>query len=215
MKLYDWFGMNPRTVRFFLEEKGQQIEKVAVDTFAGENRKAPHLLRNPAGQVPVLELDSGQFVSESWAICEYLEERFPNPPLIGSTPEQRANTRLWWRRSELHVCLPAVEGFFYAEGLEIFSSRIRCIPVAAKDLKMKAQEGMRWLDTNMPAGGWLAGEVFSVADICLFCYLDLLRGAGQGLPNDTPRLSAWFDRVAARPAAHWSEWSERPMGMIG
>jgi len=215
MKLYDWFGMNPRTVRFFLEEKGIRLDKIPVNTFAGENRQPAHLLRNPAGQVPVLELEDGAFLSESWVICEYLEELYPDPPLIGATPQQRAHTRLWWRRAELHVCLPALDAFCYSDGLEIFRERIRCIPQAAPDLKAKAQDGMQWLDRIMPEGGWLAGEHFSVADIALYCYLDLLRGAGQSLPEGASRLRSWFARVAQRPAAAASAWPERPMGLVG
>ncbi|HZH43041.1 MAG TPA: glutathione S-transferase family protein [Lysobacter sp.] len=215
MRLYDWFGMNPRLVRFFLEEKGLQVERVEVNTFAGENRRDPHLARNPAGHVPVLELDDGTCLAESWVICEYLEDRFPQPALIGATPEERARTRMWWRRAEQQVCVPALEAFCYGEGLDIFRERIYCIPHAAEALKAKARVGMRWLDEVMPAGGWLAGACFTVADISLFCYLDLLRNAGQPIPHECTRLRTWFDRVAQRPAAARSEWRERPMGLVG
>jgi Glutathione S-transferase, N-terminal domain len=99
MKLYDSVGPNPRIVRMFMSEKGIEMPKQTVDLRGGENRQEAHLKRNPHGQMPALELDDGRFVSEITAICEYLEERHPSPPMIGSTPEERAECRMWTRRN--------------------------------------------------------------------------------------------------------------------
>src|SRR5215510_9270114 len=93
MKLYDSFGPNPRIVRMFLAEKGIEMPKQQVDVRKGENREAEHLKRNPHGQMPTLELDNGNYVSEITAICEYLEEKNPSPPMIGATAEERAECR--------------------------------------------------------------------------------------------------------------------------
>ena len=90
MKLYDSVGPNPRVVRMFMAEKGIDMPRQAVDLRKGENREAEHLKRNPHGQMPTLKLDDGSYLSEITAICEYLEEKHPNPPLIGTTPEERA-----------------------------------------------------------------------------------------------------------------------------
>src|ERR1700755_2364816 len=81
MKLYDSIGPNPRIVRIFMAEKGIEMPKQTVDLRGGENREAAHLKRNPHGQMPTLELDDGHFVSEITAICEYLEEKHPSPPM--------------------------------------------------------------------------------------------------------------------------------------
>ncbi|MEO0720028.1 MAG: glutathione S-transferase N-terminal domain-containing protein, partial [Pseudomonadota bacterium] len=97
MKLFDSFGMNPRTIRFYLLEKGIDIPRQEVDILGAENRQADYLQLNPAGQTPALELDDGRVISETYAICEYLEEKYPAPSLIGTTPEERAETRMWWR----------------------------------------------------------------------------------------------------------------------
>ena len=118
MKLHTSIGPNPRVVKMFLAEKGLEIPFVAVDLMGGENRREPYNAQvNPAGQTPALELDDGSTVTEITAICEYLEERQPSPPLIGTTPEERAATRMWTRRVDLKVCEPMANGFRYAEGL--------------------------------------------------------------------------------------------------
>jgi glutathione S-transferase len=79
MKLYDSVGPNPRVVRMFMAEKGIEVPKQTVDLRKGENREAEHLKRNPHGQMPTLELDNGNYLSEITAICEYLEEKHPAP----------------------------------------------------------------------------------------------------------------------------------------
>jgi glutathione S-transferase len=89
MKVYDSFGPNPRALRMFLLEKGLEFPKVDVDLMGAENRRAPYTDRNPGGQVPAFELDDGRVLGETVAIFEYLEEKHPNPPLIGRTPEAR------------------------------------------------------------------------------------------------------------------------------
>src|SRR5689334_16616042 len=89
-RLYDSFGMNPRIVRFYLAEKGIDVPRQEVDILGAENRRADYLERNPAGQLPTLELSDGTFIAETAAIIEYLEELHPEPPLIGSTAKERA-----------------------------------------------------------------------------------------------------------------------------
>ncbi len=130
MKLYDGLGPNPKVVRMFMAEKGIDFPKVTVDLRTGENRQAAHLKRNPSGQLPTLETDSGRCVSEVTAICEYLEEKFPQKPLIGTTPEERAETRMWTRKVDLKICEPMANGFRFGEGLQLFKSRIHTEPDA-------------------------------------------------------------------------------------
>lgn len=215
MKFYDSFGMNPRIVRFFLLEKNVELDREEVDIFAMENRREPHLSRNPSGQTPVLELDDGTYLAETGAICEYLEEKHPAPALIGSTPEERAVTRMWWRRVEINICLPMLHGFYFGEGLEIFRELTHCIPEASEGMKERGRRGMRWIDGLIQDGGWLAGDRFTVADICLYAYIDALRGINQPIPDGCSRLAGWFTRVGLRPAAGSSVSQALPMGLTG
>lgn len=211
-RLYNSVGMNPRMVRFYLAEKGIDVARQDVDLLGAENRRAEYLQINPAGQLPALELSDGTVIGETAAIIEYLEELHREPPLIGSNPEERAITRMWWRRVEIGICRPMVLGFYYAEGLELFKTRIQCYPEQADAQKEIARTGMRWLDGVMNEP-WLVGERFTAADICLYSYIDQLSSVGQAIPDDLGRLKAWFGRVGERPGAEPSLSEVLPMGM--
>jgi glutathione S-transferase len=211
-RLFNSVGMNPRMVRFYLVEKAIDLPRQEVDLLGAENRRSEYLQMNPAGQLPALELSDGTFIGETAAIMEYLEELHPELPLIGSNAEERAITRMWWRRVEIGICRPMVLGFYYAEGLGLFKTRIKCYPEQAEAQKEIARTGMRWLDGAMNEP-WLAGDRFTTADICLYSYIDQLSSVGQAIPADLPRLNAWFRRVGERPAADASLSKELPMGM--
>jgi glutathione S-transferase len=200
MKLYTSVGPNPRVVKMFMAEKGLDIDRVEVDLRAGENRQEAYLKVNPGGQTPALVLDDGSLVSEITAICEYLEERQPTPPLVGSTPEERGATRMWVRRVDLKICEPLANGFRFAEGLPMFQSRMLCVPEAAPGLKAMAQDGLKWLDSQL-SGPFIAGERFTLADILLFGFLDFGAMVGQPLDPANTKVAAWFERVKARPSA--------------
>jgi glutathione S-transferase len=204
MKLYNSLGPNPRVVRMFALEKGIDLETEEVDLRGGANRREPYLSKNAAGQLPALELDNGHVVSEVVAICEYLEDVQPKPPLVGSTPEEKAETRMWTRRVDLNICEPMTNGFRYAEGLAIFKDRMRVLPEAAAGLKACGQDKLGWLDGLMDGRTWIAGNRFTLADVHLYCFLDFLAGVGQPIDPAHTRVKAWFDRAAARPSANAS-----------
>jgi glutathione S-transferase len=200
MKLYDSLGPNPRLVRMFIGEKGLEIPLVQVDLMGAENRAEAFRAKNPAGQTPVLELDDGTCLAETVAICEYLEDLRPEPRLIGATPEERAATRMWTRRAELHVTIPLADGFRFAEGLPLFKGRIRTIPQAADDLKAIAQAGLGWMDRRLAEVPYLCGERYTLADILLFAFVEFGAQVGQRRDPTLAHLAAWYDRVAARPS---------------
>jgi len=142
MKLYNSVGPNPQVVRMFIAEKGLDIPKQEVDLMGGENRRPPfNSTVNVAGQLPALGLDNGKTISEITAICEYLEEVGKGPALIGATPEERAETRMWVRRIDLNICEPMANGFRAAEGRAIFANRIKLVGAdGAKELKEIARD---------------------------------------------------------------------------
>jgi glutathione S-transferase len=202
MKLYNSIGPNPRMVRMFMAEKGIDLPKVEVDLRGGENRREPYLQVNPSGQSPALELDDGTALAEITAICEYLDEiKKDTPSLIGDTAEERARTRMWTRRVDLNIAEPALNGFRFAEGLKMFQSRVRCIPQAADELKATAKDKLAWLDKLLGSKPFIAGNKISMADILLFAMLDFMKGVGQPLDPANKNLSAWFERMKARPSA--------------
>ena len=201
MKLYDSIGPNPHVVKMFLAEKGLDVERTPVDLMAGENRLASYGQVNPSQTLPALELADGEVVAEITAICEYIEELHPAPPLIGSTPLERAQTRMWSRRIDLGIVEPMTNGFRYSQGLQLFEHRIHCIPQAADDLKAIAKEKLAWLDGLVAGRTWIVGERFSLADILLYCFLVFGAQVGQPLDPANKNLAAWLERVAARPSA--------------
>jgi glutathione S-transferase len=201
MKLYNSIGPNPHVVKMFMAEKGLDIERADLDLMAGENRKPDYLTKNPNGQTPALELDDGDVLCEITAICEYIDELHPDPPLIGTTPEERAKTRMWVRRIDLNIVEPMANGFRFSQGLAMFKDRVRCMPQAADDLKTLAQEKLTWLDGLIAGRTWIAGDRFTLADILLYCFLTFGAQVGQPLNPDNKAIAAWYERVKARPSA--------------
>ena len=201
MKLYDSVGPNPHIVRMFMAEKGIDMPKQTVDLRKGENRETEHLKRNPHGQMPTLGLDDGSYLSEITAICEYLEEKQPSPPLIGTTPEERAECRMWTRRIDLNIGEPLLNGFRFGEGLKLFEKRIVVLPEASPGLKRIAQDRLRWLDGQMADGReYVCGKRFTLADINLYGWLNFGNQVGQPLDRTNTHVATWFDRIAQRPS---------------
>ena len=201
MKLLNSFGPNPRMVRMFISEKGIELESLEHDLMGGENRKTPYTDKNPGGQMPALELDDGSVLAETVVICDYLEELYPSPALVGSTAQERAETRMWTRRIEQKITENMYNGYRYSEGLERFKDRMRCLPEAADGLKAAAQDGLAWLDALMDGKEYVCGDRVTIADLVLYCCTDFAAGVGQSIDSSLRNISAWFARIDARPSA--------------
>ncbi len=202
MLFYDSVGPNPRMVRMFAAERGITLSSVRVDLRGGENRQPPYMAKNPAGQLPALELDDGFVLAEITAICEYLDEiAAPGPSLIGTTAQERAETRMWTRRIDLNIVEPLGNGFRSAEGLKMFQSRIRVIPHAADDFKLLAQEKLAWLDGLIAGQDFVCGSRLTMADLLLFCFVDFGNAVGQPVNPASTNIIAHHARMKARPSA--------------
>ena len=202
MKLYDSFGPNPHMVRMFAAEKGFTFKDVVkIDIMKGENRQAPYLAKNPAGGMPAVELDDGRVIAETIAICELIEETKPQPALIGSTPAERAETRMWVRRVEWKIIQPMTDGFRFAEGLPLFKTRMFTVPEAAAGLKAIAQEGYKWLDPHLAGRDTIVPGRFSLADVALYALAAFGAGVGQPIPAECKHVARWFEATKGRPSA--------------
>lgn len=201
MKIITSIGPNPHVVRMFMAERGIELPSETVDLRSGENRAEAFLKVNPAGQSPALVLDDGNVVTEITAICEYLDETQPGTPLLGETPEARAQSRRWTRWVDLNVCEPMANGFRFSEGLPMFESRMRCLPEAAPGLKACVQDKLGWLDDRLATQDYVGGDSFGLADIMLYCFQAFGNVVGQPLDPKLANVGAWFERVAARPSA--------------
>ncbi|WP_150302645.1 glutathione S-transferase family protein [Pseudomonas saliphila] len=200
MKLYNSIGPNPRLIRLFAAEKGAPLSRVEVDIVAGENRQPAYLAINPTGTTPVIELDDGSRIAETTAICEYLEELFSSPALIGANEKARAHTRMWWRRADQIIVQPLTAGFRGAEGFELFKNRVPCYPDAAEDFKRAAQEGWRWFEAHGEHDQFICGSRCTVVDLLLLCFAEFGEQVGQPIPEDCERLGGWLAMMRERYA---------------
>ena len=202
MKFYNSMGPNPKLVRMFATEKGYAFKETEeVDLGGGANRQEPYLSKNPAGQLPCVELPDGRFIAETIAICELIEEENPEPALIGANPGDRAETRMWVRRLEWKIIQPMADGFRFAEGLPIFKDRIRTLPEAADGLKAIAHDGLEWLDRQIAGRDTIVPGRFTLADVGLYAFAEFGAMVGQPLDPALQNVTAWFEAVKKRPSA--------------
>ena len=194
---------NPRRVQMFMHEKGiPPIELVAVDINAGEHRQAVYRAKNPASRVPALELDDGRVLSETRAICTYLEGIYPQNNLMGDGFEERAFIEMHDRRVEWYLLLPIANAIRHTHpGLAPLEQ-----PQFAdfgRSQAEKVRDSARWVDEMLAAQPWIAGERFTIADITAFCALEFARGLLKFKPGEEgfAALQAWRDKMAARPSA--------------
>ncbi len=201
MKLYDLPpSPNARRVRIFIAEKGLDIPLHPVDMMAGENKSPEYLAKNPLGKMPLLELDDGRCIAESAAICRYLEELHPDPPLMGRDAIDRALVEMWHRRMELELLNPMISVFVHTA--EMWQGRVVQIPQLAEVSREQVQARMAWLDEELKGREYIAGDSYTVADIAAQCAFVMGKAAvGIRIPEDMSGLSQWWSRVTSRPTA--------------
>jgi glutathione S-transferase len=201
MKLYGapMPAPNPRRVRIFLAEKGIDLAETPVDIMKREHKSEEHRARNSLGQVPTLELDDGTCISETVAICRYFDEVQPDPPLFGKTPTEKALVDMWVRRMEFTVMGPVGQYWRHAHP---FTARLlnqfKDFGESNKELYQGAQ---KWLDRELDGKPFVAGDSYTMADICLLSTVDFATWIGLPLEPEFANLKAWHDRVTARPSA--------------
>jgi glutathione S-transferase len=193
---------NPRRVDMFVAEKGiEGIARSLVDLNAGEHLSGDFRARNPMARVPVLELDDGRFLSESRAICTYLEGLYPEPNLMGRTVEERAFIEMADRQVELYLLATIANCVRHTHpglaSLEQPQFREFGLSQGEKLLAIA-----RVFDARLATQPWMAGDRFTIADITAFCGIEFAR-LMKFRPGDAglPHLQAWRDRVAERPSA--------------
>jgi glutathione S-transferase len=201
VKLYDLPpSPNARRVRIFIAEKGLEIPIVPVNMMTGENQSEDYLAKNSLGKMPLLELDDGTCIAESAAICRYLEEMNPNPPLMGRNPLEKALVEMWHRRMELEFLIPMITIFLHTG--EMWKDRVTQIPQVAETGILNVKERMEWLDRELDGKEFITGEDYTVADIAAQCAFVMGKAAlGLRIAEDQLNLSNWFTRVSSRPTA--------------
>jgi glutathione S-transferase len=207
MKLYDCkTAPSPRRVRIFLAEKGVEMPVVQVDLASGEHLSEPFRKINPWCTVPVLALDDGTTISEVVAVCRYLEEAYPDPPLMGRDAKEKAFVAMWDHRFE-------IDGFLaVAEALRNASPRMqgRALPGPAEVAQIpalvergKARVGRFFtaLNERLSESEYVAGDQYTMADITAQVSVDFAAWIKLLPGDDHTHLRRWHERVSQRGSA--------------
>ena len=201
MKLYDLpASPNARRVRIFLAEKGLEIPMVPVNMMTGENQTEDYLKKNSLGRMPLLELDDGSYISESMAICRYIEEMHPSPALMGSGALETATIEMWQRRMEFEFILPIISIFRHTA--DMWKDRFVQIAQVAEQERLTVSARMEWLDKELDGKQFIAGDDYTVADITAQCAFVMAKAAlGIKIPEELENLSNWWATVTTRSTA--------------
>ena len=191
---------NPRRVRIFLAEKGLSIPSEPIDIMKLEHRAAGFSSLNPWQQVPVLVLDDGTAISETMAICRYLEELHPEPCLFGASAKERAVVEMWNRRMELGLFFRVAQAFRHTHPAmaELEKPQVK---EWGEVNRVRAIEQATLLDAELGQRRFVAGERYSVADITALVAIDFMKVARIERPASLANLARWHAEVSGRPSA--------------
>ncbi len=201
MKIYEEkTAPKARRVRMFLAEKAlSDIEYIHVGLKAGENISNEFRQKNPLGKVPVLELEGGEFISESMAICRYFEVLHPAIPLMGTTALEQANIEMWQRRCEISFMNLVGMGFQHTTGY--FSDRMTPVKEWGEECIKSATKFMSFLNDHLANHEFVAGDRFTVADITAFVSVDFARVVQVRIDDEHQHLLRWYKSIKSRPSA--------------
>ena len=201
MRIYDTpLAPNPRRVRWFMAEKGiEDIEVVTLNLIQGEHKQADYLEKAGLPNVPALEMDDGTTITESIAICRYLESRYPEPNLFGRTPEETAVIEMWTRRAEFMVAMP------FMLGVRLTHPGFAALETPAPEVGTWNQQAglkaLNVLDRRLSESQWLGAGRLTIADIVAFVGIDFARIVRLRPPEDLTHLGRWAAAMRERPAA--------------
>ena len=207
MKFYDCSpAPSPRRVRIFIAEKGLDIPTVQVDLRKGEHLTESFRALNPWCTVPVLELDDGTTISEAVAVCRYLEDTHPEPPLMGVDARDRAMVAMWEHRFEIDGFLAVAEAFRnQARGLAgralTGPENVAQIPELVKRGRGRVERFFAALDAQLAHHPFVAGERYTIADITAQVAVDFAGWIKMSLPPECSHATEWYQRVSERPSA--------------
>lgn len=201
MKLYQSKrAPNPRRVRWFMAEKGiEDIEIVEVDIFGGDHRTPDYIGMAGLPTVPALELDDGTGITESIAICRYLEHLYPEPNMFGTTALETAVIEMWTRRAEMMVATPLMLTVRHSHpALAAIENQV---PEIAEAQRASAERGMKMLDQRLGQSEFIAAYRTTMADIVAFTAIDFARMVKFRPADDLRHVARWMDAMRARTAA--------------
>tara|TARA_B100000686_G_C16762330_1_gene959489 strand:- start:866 stop:1501 length:636 start_codon:yes stop_codon:yes gene_type:complete len=206
MKLYTWLSApNPRRAKMFVKEKEIDIEVIE----AGDPDNPGHLSdeyckKYSHRRVPLLELENGNWIAEAAVICRYLENIYPERPLMGNTFEEMAAVEMWDRLTEWEGLMAVSEIFrnthklFIGRGLSGYDIDIPQIPDLAKRGEIRLASFFEKIDNQLLQNEFLTGDNFTFADITLFCSLEFSISRKLPIPNDCKNVQRWHKVVSQK-----------------
>lgn len=202
MKLYTSHrAPNPRRVRWVMAEKGiEDVDLVEIDIMAGEHRTADYRARVGVSHVPALDLGDGTTISESLAICRYLEALNPEPNLFGREAREQAFIEMWTRRCEFYLANPIMFSVRHSHPA-LAALEATQLPQVAEYNRLTAERFMKTLDRRLADHEFIAGDRFTIADIVAVVGLDFARLVKYRPPEEFAHLARWLAASRARPAA--------------
>jgi glutathione S-transferase len=200
MKIYEAKETpNARRVRMFLSEKNIDMQYQQIDIKSGENLNPEFLVKNPAARIPVLELDDGDYISESVAICRYFEELHPDTPLFGRNAKDKAITEMWQRRVELYFLMNV--GFCFRNVTGYFKDRETPVKQWGEICGQDALKFYDVLESQLSSNEFIAGEHFSIADITGICAMDFAKVMKLNPGEQHSNVIRWRNAISSRPSA--------------
>ncbi|MEM9013324.1 MAG: glutathione S-transferase [Pseudomonadota bacterium] len=190
---------NPRRVQIFLAEKAVEIPRQEVDIMAGHHFGADYRDRIGTHHVPALELEDGSVLTETVAICRYIEALSPEPNLMGRDAREAAEIEMWQRRVEFQLLMPIA--FVARHGLPAMQVLEQTqVPEWADANRPRVLAGLAWLDKRLQTSPFVAGDRFTIADITAVVGIDFMRVIRTGIPDDAVSLDTWLEKVRGRPS---------------
>jgi glutathione S-transferase len=207
MKFYDCgTAPSPRLVRVFIAEKGIEIPTREIDLRHGEHLSSEFRAINPYCTVPVLELDDGTRLTSTQGCWRYLEETYPNPPLLGTTPAEKAVVadRVWrmetdgWQATTeaLRNSAPGLKDRALT-GAESYAQ----IPELGERGKLRTKRFLAHLDELLAESAYVASDRYTAADIMAMVLVDFAGWLRIALPEDAAHARRWYESVSSRPSA--------------
>jgi glutathione S-transferase len=208
LKLYQSNGSpNSRRVRIYLAEKGLSMPLVPVDLGAKEQFSEAYRAINARAVVPTLVLADGTAIGEVPAILRYLEEAYPDPPLLGATPKDKALVAMWERRMEQEGFASVMEAVRNAvaglKGRAVAGPHeYEQIPALIERSKLRMTNFYADLNARLADAQFVAGDQFTVADITALVTVDFATKAiGVPVPDGDAATKRWYAAVSSRPSA--------------
>lgn len=201
MKLYDSRrAPNPRRVRWFMAEKGiEDVEIVDIDIFGGQHRQPDYLAKAGLPNVPALEIDDATTITESVAICRFLESRYPEPNLFGRDPLETAVIEMWTGRAEMLLSTPLMMAVRH--GHPALAAIETQVPEIAETNRKAAERALKVFDRRLGESEFIAADRLTIADILAVTGIDFARMVRFRPDAELTHVNRWLKAMMERPAA--------------